>query len=191
MCFSTAERCYETQARVKDHGTAWLQTSSQSTVSLFHTRTYACCHHLTGKSCRLFVIPWDVAHQAPLSMEFSRQEYWSGFSFPPAGNLPNPRIEPKSPTSAGGFLTTEPPGKPSHTCIHTHKTQTGNWTPSESIMLDDMCFISIKVGKSMCVTFSESQVKSELHIGKNLGKQGTSSLRHVSPRCPVIDHVGS
>ena len=112
-------------------------------------------------------------------MEFSRQEYWSGFPFPPAGDLPNPRIEPKAPILAGGFFTTGPPGKPSHTYIHTHKTQTGNWSPSESVMLDDMCFINIKVGKSMFVTVSESQVKSELHIGKNLGKQGTSSLRCV------------
>ena len=41
--------------------------------------------------------PWTVAHQAPLFMGFSRQEYWSGLPFPPQGNLPNPRIEPGSP----------------------------------------------------------------------------------------------
>ena len=44
----------------------------------------------------LFVIPWTVAHQAPLSMEFTRQEYWSGLSWPPPGDLPNPGIEPTS-----------------------------------------------------------------------------------------------
>ena len=53
-----------------------------------------------------------IAHQAPLPMKFSRQEYWSGFPFPPSGDLPDPGIEPSSPALAGGFFTTEPPGKP-------------------------------------------------------------------------------
>ena len=55
------------------------------------------------------VTPWTVAPQAPLSVEFSRQEYWSGLSFPPARHLPDPGTEPLSPASAalvGGFLTT-------------------------------------------------------------------------------------
>ena len=63
----------------------------------------------------LFVTPWIAAHQAPLSMGFSRQEYRSGFPFPPPGNLPDPGIEPTShmsPALAGEFFTTEPPGKP-------------------------------------------------------------------------------
>ena len=46
---------------------------------------------------QLFVTPWTIAHQAPLSMGFSRQEYWSGLPFPPPGGLPNPGIEPRSP----------------------------------------------------------------------------------------------
>ena len=52
--------------------------------------------------------PWTVAHQAPLSMELSRQEYWSGLPFPIPGDLPDPGIEPTSPVSpalAGGFFT--------------------------------------------------------------------------------------
>ena len=61
---------------------------------------------------RLFVTPWTVAHQAPLSMGFSRQEYWSGLPFPSPGNLPDPRIEPRSPTLQTGTLTSEPTGKP-------------------------------------------------------------------------------
>ena len=56
--------------------------------------------------------PWTVALQAPLSMGFSRQEYLSGLPLSPAGNLPDPRIEPMSPALAGGFFTTQPPGKP-------------------------------------------------------------------------------
>ena len=56
--------------------------------------------------------PWTVAHQAPLSMGFPRQEYWSGLPFPLLGDLPEPGIEPTSPVWAGGFFTTEQPGKP-------------------------------------------------------------------------------
>ena len=57
-------------------------------------------------------IPWTAGHQAPLSMGFPRQEYWSGLPFPPPGDLPDPGIELVSPALAGGFFTTEPPGKP-------------------------------------------------------------------------------
>ena len=48
---------------------------------------------------QLFVTPWTVAYQVPLSMGFSRQEYWSGLPFPSPGDLPDPGIEPRSPTS--------------------------------------------------------------------------------------------
>ena len=53
-----------------------------------------------------FVTPWTVAHQAPLSMRFPRQEYWSGLPFPFPGDLPHPGIEPASPALAGRFFTT-------------------------------------------------------------------------------------
>ena len=64
---------------------------------------------------QLFTTPWTVAHQAPLFMGFSRQEYWSGLSFPSPGDLPDPVIEPVSSLAsalAGGFLTTELLAKP-------------------------------------------------------------------------------
>ena len=63
---------------------------------------------------QLFTNPWTAACQAPRSMEFSRQGYWSGLPFPPLGNLLDPGIKPMSPVSlalAGRFFTTEPPGK--------------------------------------------------------------------------------
>ena len=60
---------------------------------------------------QLFAIPWTVIHQAPLSIEFSRQEYWSGLTVPSPGNLPAPRIEPVSPALAEGFFITAPSGK--------------------------------------------------------------------------------
>ena len=53
-------------------------------------------------------IPWTVARQAPLSMEFSRQEYWNGLPFPTPGDLPNPGIEPRSPALQVDSLPSEP-----------------------------------------------------------------------------------
>ena len=58
------------------------------------------------------VTPWAVAYHAPLSMEFSRQEYWSGLPLPSPGDLPDPGIEPGSPTLQADALLSEPPGKP-------------------------------------------------------------------------------
>ena len=60
----------------------------------------------------LFSTPWTVAYQAPPSMGFSRQEYWSGLPFPSPGDLPDPGIEPGSPEFQANALTSEPPGKP-------------------------------------------------------------------------------
>ena len=57
---------------------------------------------------RLFATPWTVAHQAPLSMGFSRQEYCSGLSFPSPGDLPDPGIKPRSPALEADALTSEP-----------------------------------------------------------------------------------
>ena len=63
---------------------------------------------IVAQSCLSLVTPWTVAHQAPLSMGFSRQEYWNGFSFPTPGDLPNPGIKPLSLATlalAGEFFT--------------------------------------------------------------------------------------
>ena len=54
-------------------------------------------------------LPWTAARQTPLSMGFSRQEYWSALPFPPPGDVSNPGIKPTSPALAGGFFTTELP----------------------------------------------------------------------------------
>ena len=64
---------------------------------------------------QLFATPWIIALQAPLSMEFSRKDYWSGLPFPSPGDLPDPGIEhasPAPPSLVGRFFTTAPPGKP-------------------------------------------------------------------------------
>ena len=62
---------------------------------------------LVGKLCLTFATPWTVACQAPLSMGFSRQEYWSEWPFPSPGDLPNPGIKPRSPALQADSLPTE------------------------------------------------------------------------------------
>ena len=67
----------------------------------------------------LFATPWTVAHQVPLSMTFSRQEYWGWLSFPSPGDLPNPGIAPRSPALWADSLLSEPPGMfPKYLLVH-------------------------------------------------------------------------
>ena len=87
----------------------------------------------------LFATPWTIAYQTPLSMGFSRQEYWSGLPFPSPGNLPDLGIELASlvpPTLAGRFFTTEPPGNPSWYSLmglsHNYNEEEENWPPAPS-----------------------------------------------------------
>ena len=61
---------------------------------------------------RLFATPWTAAHQAPPSIGFSRQEYWSGLPFPSPGDLPDPGIEPRSPALQADALTLSYKGSP-------------------------------------------------------------------------------
>ena len=70
---------------------------------------------IVAQSCPTICDLWTVAHQAPPSMGFSRQEYWSGVPFPSPGDLHNPGIKPRSPTSQADTLTSAPPGKPLNT----------------------------------------------------------------------------
>ena len=91
------------------------------TFPLFTAKDVAClcCHILKVKvkplSCvQLSVTPWNVAHQAPPSMGFSRQEHWSGLPFPSPGDLPDPGIEPRCSALQTDALLSEPPAKPYH-----------------------------------------------------------------------------
>ena len=84
-------------------------------IALFslHSNSMHVCS-LVAQSCPTLVTPWTVALQGPLSMQFSRQEYWNELPFPPPEDLPDPGFKPKCPASpalAGGFFTTEPPGE--------------------------------------------------------------------------------
>ena len=78
-------------------------------------KTTVCCRKVKVKSLsfvQLFETLWTVAYQAPPSMEFSRQEHWSGLPFPSPGDLPDPGIKPRSPALQADPLPSEPPGKP-------------------------------------------------------------------------------
>ena len=112
----------EPPARPQTHGfriciLTWSSGDSQPHTtypqsSIFKVDT-ACACELSH--VRLFVTPWTAANQAPLSLELSRQEYWSGLPCPPSRNLLNPGYKPASlvsPALAGGFLTTVPLGSP-------------------------------------------------------------------------------
>ena len=89
----------------------------------------ACMCSVTSFIVWLFATPWTVARQAPLSIGFSRQEYWSGLPCPPSGDLPGPGIEPSSPASptVGRFFTTEPSGKTLWMGILVFNSRTLSW----------------------------------------------------------------
>ena len=76
---------------------------------------------------QLFGTPWTVAHQAPPSMGFSRQEYRSGLPFPSPGDLPDPGIKPWSPALQADALTSQPPGKPQYCSEEFKKPVAQNW----------------------------------------------------------------
>ena len=94
--------------------TQWNQDWGQRTLVIVQSLSHV----------RFFAIPWTVAHQAPLSMGFFRQEYWNGLPFPSPGDLSDPGIQPGSPALHADFLLSEPPGKP----ITIATTQKGSGT---------------------------------------------------------------
>ena len=90
-----------------------IETNSLLTI---FKRSY--CEVKLLSRVRLFAIPWTVACQAPPSMGFSRQEYWSGLPFPSPGDLPDPEIESGSPAlQADQTLLSKPPGNPQSYCM--------------------------------------------------------------------------
>ena len=95
----------------------------------------------------LLVAPWTTAGQAPLSMGFPKQEYWSGLPFPLPKDLPDPGIKPTSPVLAGGFFTTEPPGKPCSSQVSTDNEAKWTWLVtlllSQHLLYLDQSFLSM------------------------------------------------
>ena len=96
----------------------------------------------------LSATPWTVAHQAPPSMEFSRQEYWSGLPFPSPGDLPDPGIEPGSPVLQADALPSEPGGIP----MYIHK-----WKDIKKEGQSDICHSIDKPWKDYASGISQTQ----------------------------------
>ena len=86
------------------------------------------------------VTPWTVAHQAPLSVEFSRQEYWSGLPSPSPGDLPDLGVKPRSPALWANSLQSKPPGKPFTTQITTPNSVWLWRLPDTSYQRNQMCY---------------------------------------------------
>ena len=86
----------------------WCVVVSHCCFNFYFPDYLGCGGGLVAKSCPTLAMPY----QAPLSMGFSRQEYWSGLPFPSPGDLPNPGIEPRSPAFQADFLPTELQGRP-------------------------------------------------------------------------------
>ena len=100
--------------------------------------------------------PWTAAQQASLSLEFSRQEYWSGQSFPSSGDLPNSGIKPASPALQADSLPSEPPGKPNEIKVmHC-------W---EGYQRSDMPFLFLKLQSIMMSTFITDNINHD-HVNK-------------------------
>ena len=101
-------------------------------MSVFpHSTLLYICRRVSSLAVnRSFATSCTVAHQAPLSMGFSRQEYWSGLPFPSRGDLPDPGIESVSPALQADDLPTERPGKPQHFFSQTPKIIPGQSSAS-------------------------------------------------------------
>ena len=106
-------------AHCKD-GPSWAPHTQEHPLCQHHTvvlKMWACCVLCCFSHVWHFVTPRTVAHQALLSMGFSRQEYWSGLLCPPPGDLPNRGIKPRSPTLQADSLPAQPLGKPKNTGV--------------------------------------------------------------------------
>jgi len=99
----------------------WEVNPKEELIDMYHWFTLLCLRNqhnivkqlcggrLVAKLCPVLVTPWTIPHEAPLSMAFPRQEYWSGLPFPCPGDLHHPRIEPRSPALQVDSLLSEPP----------------------------------------------------------------------------------
>ena len=120
-------------------------------------------------SCvRLLATPWTVAYQAPLSVGFSRQEYWSGLPFPPPGELPDPGIEPMSPVSPAlqaHSLPTEPSGK------STYASQSGQKKVPKGAPLSPVLTLQVR---TWLLQKRETGLRSHRELGAQMQRESRS-----------------
>ena len=135
--------------------------------------------------------PWTVARQFPLSMEFSRQEYWSGLPFPTPGALSDPGIKPKSlvsPALAGGFFITKPPENPMCVCAHKHICIKNHHFCKKLVggSTEDRCVCGVpelQIGWRYCPKPGDSGSVSEL--GKYPGEGNSNALQYSCLENPM------
>ena len=127
---------------------------------------------------RLFATPPAVDFQGPLSMEFSRQEYWSGLLFPSPGDLPDPGIEPRSPTSEADSLPSEPPGKPY--LLYS----TGNSISCQKAIMEKNMKKKKERKRESQINFSVENLQSQLISPIWHRQLGGAGLRTLGTRCP-------
>ena len=137
-----------------------------------------------------------IAYQAPPSMGFSRKDYWSGLPFPSPGNLPNPGIEPRSPTLQADALSSEPPKKPNQTpnCQHPLDHRKSKRVPEKHLFLFYWlspslwlcgsqqtvansfkrwkCHTTLSTSKEICMQVKKQQLELDMEqqTGSKLGK---------------------
>ena len=153
---------------------------------------------LVTQLCPTLCYPWPAACQAPLSMEFSSQEYWSGVPCPPPGNLPNPGTEPRSPALRVDSLSSEPPGKPqilsspNFTCHDIFTNSLPNLCCYHTSWLDSkLCSNKIlhSVNPSMCqLVLSDLHALSHLILTSMLLGQHSPHLTPKKMRLKEIKH---
>ena len=130
---------------------------------------------------RLFATPWTVACQAPLSMAFSRQEYWSGLPFPSPGDLPDPGIEPWSPALEADTLTSEPPGK---RCAYSRYLIFAVWISYfPSLKLFEACFSN---NKRAYKKYKRQGLKQDL----NVNQASVSRSLIFTSSCLTVKQIG-
>ena len=149
----------------------------------------------------LFGTPWTVAYQAPPSMEFSRQEYWSGLPFPSPGDLPDPGIKPGSPALQADALPSEPSGKPLITkevinscsvvsdSLWPHESQqTGQLDPwlADTILHHNTAMYSISLLSFQCHTEKWKELVHNFHEGNCLPGRTDSCLIPVHTMFYII-----
>ena len=127
---------------------------------------------------RLFVTPWTVAYQAPLSMGFSRQECWRGLPFPSPGDLPYPGIKPWSPTLQADTLPSEPPGKSSAIVWPQVNNREGTQPyPSTENWIKDLLNVASPIRTKLSFPLSQSFPSGSFHKPLILLQQRADRLK--------------